>query len=98
MTLSLLGGPSDLTVVQVLLVEDNDGDARLVELMIQGTFGKDIELSRARSLAEALELLDTATPDCVTNAGPRINTLWGVPRYAGCPLRRGGFVLQQAVL
>jgi diguanylate cyclase (GGDEF)-like protein len=47
------------------LVEDNDGDARLVELMVQGTFGKDIELSRARSLAEAMELLDTATPDCV---------------------------------
>jgi diguanylate cyclase (GGDEF)-like protein/PAS domain S-box-containing protein len=64
MTLSLLG-PSDLSIVRVLLVEDNDGDARLVELMIQGTFGKDIELSRARSLAEALELLDTATPDCV---------------------------------
>jgi diguanylate cyclase (GGDEF)-like protein/PAS domain S-box-containing protein len=49
----------------VLLVEDNDGDARLVELMIQGTFGKDIEMSRARSLAEALEQLDSPTPDCV---------------------------------
>jgi diguanylate cyclase (GGDEF)-like protein/PAS domain S-box-containing protein len=65
MTLSLLGSPSDLSVVQVLLVEDNDGDARLVEVMIQGTFGKDIELSRARSLAEALELLDSSLPDCV---------------------------------
>ena len=54
-----------MSVVRVLLVEDNDGDARIVELMIQGTFGKDIELSRALSLSEALELLDSATPDCV---------------------------------
>jgi diguanylate cyclase (GGDEF)-like protein len=52
-------------VVRVLLVEDNDGDARLVELMLQGTFGRDIELSRARTLADGLALLDQTIPDCV---------------------------------
>ncbi|MCU1496404.1 MAG: diguanylate cyclase domain protein [Acidimicrobiales bacterium] len=65
MTLALLQRPTELGVVRVLLVEDNDGDARLVELMLQGTFGSDIELSRARTLAEALELVASEKPECV---------------------------------
>jgi diguanylate cyclase (GGDEF)-like protein len=65
MTLALLERPTDLGVVRVLLVEDNDGDARLVELMLQGTFGGDIQLSRARTLAEALVLMAEAIPECV---------------------------------
>jgi len=56
---------TDHDVIRVLLVEDNDGDARLVELMLQSTFGAAIQLSRARSLAEALQQIDKATPDCV---------------------------------
>jgi hypothetical protein len=48
-------------LVQVLLVEDSDGDARLVQLMLQGTFGRNIEMARARSLSEALALIDATT-------------------------------------
>ncbi|MCU1369837.1 MAG: diguanylate cyclase domain protein [Ilumatobacteraceae bacterium] len=65
MTLALLQRSTDLGVVRVLLVEDNDGDARLVELMLQGTFGSEVQLSRARTLAEALELVATEKPVCV---------------------------------
>jgi diguanylate cyclase (GGDEF)-like protein/PAS domain S-box-containing protein len=53
------------TVSRVLLVEDNDGDARLVELTLRGTLGANIALTRAGSLAEALVRLDEAPRDCV---------------------------------
>ncbi len=66
---ALLPRPTDLGVVRVLLVEDNDGDARLVQLMLQGTFGTDIQLARARSLAEALGLMADEMPDCVVLTG-----------------------------
>ena len=52
-------------VVRVLLVEDNDGDARLVELMLKSTFGPDVDLARAHNLTDALTSLDTAPRDCV---------------------------------
>jgi diguanylate cyclase (GGDEF)-like protein/PAS domain S-box-containing protein len=55
----------DADLVRVLLVEDNDGDARLVELMLANTFGPDMDLVRARSLEEALTSLDEAPRDCV---------------------------------
>ncbi|PRC55072.1 serine/threonine protein phosphatase, partial [Mycobacterium sp. ITM-2017-0098] len=44
----------DTELVRVLLVEDNDGDARLVQLMLEGTFGSGMDLARARSLREAM--------------------------------------------
>ncbi len=53
------------TAVRVLLVEDNDGDARLAELMLEGTFGPDIILDRARTLAEAMTEVCVNPPDCV---------------------------------
>ncbi|PRC48448.1 hypothetical protein C6A85_79795, partial [Mycobacterium sp. ITM-2017-0098] len=52
-------------MVRVLLVEDNDGDARLVQLMLEGTFGSGMDLARARSLREAMAALDVETRDCV---------------------------------
>lgn len=55
----------DATLVRVLLVEDNDGDARLVQLMLEGTFGSGMELARARSLREAMAQLDVENRDCV---------------------------------
>jgi diguanylate cyclase (GGDEF)-like protein/PAS domain S-box-containing protein len=55
----------DGTPVRVLLVEDNDGDARLVELMLGGAFGADMDLSRARSLEEAIASIDAGQRDCV---------------------------------
>jgi diguanylate cyclase (GGDEF)-like protein len=60
-----LSQPVAAALVRVLLVEDNDGDARLVEIMLQGTFGVDIELSRARTLADAIDQVCLAAPDCV---------------------------------
>ncbi len=53
------------SAVRVLLVEDNDGDARLAELMLEGTFGPDIALARARTLAEAIDEICLDPPDCV---------------------------------
>ncbi|WP_319431355.1 putative bifunctional diguanylate cyclase/phosphodiesterase [Mycobacterium sp. RTGN5] len=55
----------DTELVRVLLVEDNDGDARLVQLMLEGTFGSGMELARARSLREAMAELDVEMRDCV---------------------------------
>ena len=51
--------------VRVLLVEDNDGDARLVQLMLGSAFGVDMDLTRARNLKEALASLDAGPRDCV---------------------------------
>jgi diguanylate cyclase (GGDEF)-like protein len=51
--------------VRILLVEDNDGDARLVELMLRGTFGAEVVLERGRSMADALLRVAAAPPDCV---------------------------------
>ena len=56
---------TDVDIVRVLLVEDNDGDARLVELMLESTFGPGMDLARARSLREAIDSLDAAPRDCV---------------------------------
>ncbi|MET0711520.1 MAG: response regulator, partial [Jiangellaceae bacterium] len=55
----------DTSLVRVLLVEDNDGDARLVQLMLEGTFGAGMDLARARSLRAAMAELDVETRDCV---------------------------------
>ncbi|MEO7836695.1 MAG: EAL domain-containing protein [Acidimicrobiales bacterium] len=60
---SLTYRPGD--VVRILLVEDSDGDARLVELMLIDVFGPTVELTRARSLVEAFECVDTAPADCI---------------------------------
>ncbi|MEZ0360046.1 EAL domain-containing protein [Mycobacterium sp. SA01] len=57
--------PHDAALVRVLLVEDNDGDARLVQLMLESTFGTGMELTWAHSLHEALTKLDIETLDCV---------------------------------
>ncbi|GGZ82036.1 fused response regulator/phosphatase [Streptomyces subrutilus] len=48
----------------VLLIEDDEGDALLVEELVEDS-GVDVRLGRARSLADALSLLDTDTPQCV---------------------------------
>lgn len=57
------------TDLQVLLVEDNDGDARLVERYFQGAdrrlLGGAVELHRARSLAEAIDWFDDSSCDIV---------------------------------
>lgn len=55
----------DAALVRVLLIEDNDGDARLVQLMLEGNFGLGMEFARARSLREAMAELDVGTRDCV---------------------------------
>jgi diguanylate cyclase (GGDEF)-like protein/PAS domain S-box-containing protein len=61
----MLARPRVGTLVHVLLVEDNDGDARLVEIMLQDTLGPDVKLSRARTLSEALNVVSAHPPDCV---------------------------------
>ncbi|MCF3182783.1 SpoIIE family protein phosphatase [Streptomyces polychromogenes] len=48
----------------VLLIEDDEGDALLVEELVEDS-GTEVRLARARSLADALRLLETGTPDCV---------------------------------
>ncbi|MFJ8211993.1 PP2C family protein-serine/threonine phosphatase [Streptomyces sp. NPDC096033] len=48
----------------VLLIEDDEGDALLVEALVEDS-GTEVRLGRARSLADALRLLETGTPDCV---------------------------------
>jgi CheY-like chemotaxis protein len=65
MSLPLVKRSTDTGVVRVLLVEDNDGDARPVELILESTIGSAIHVSRARTLAEAFESIDRATPNCV---------------------------------
>ena len=55
----------DVEAVPVLVVEDNDGDARLVELMLRSAFGEDVEITRARNLAEALACVDSVRVGCV---------------------------------
>jgi diguanylate cyclase (GGDEF)-like protein/PAS domain S-box-containing protein len=52
-------------IVRVLLVEDSDGDARLVELMLADVFGTNIEVLRAHTLGDALAYLEGAVQDCV---------------------------------
>jgi diguanylate cyclase (GGDEF)-like protein/PAS domain S-box-containing protein len=64
-TTSLQRSPSLDDVGRVLLVEDNDGDARLAELTLRGTLGTNIVLTRAGSLAEALARVDDSPQDCV---------------------------------
>jgi serine phosphatase RsbU (regulator of sigma subunit) len=44
-------------VERIVLVEDDDGDALLVEVLIEETFGESVDLVRARSAAEACRLV-----------------------------------------
>lgn len=48
----------------VLLIEDDEGDALLVEELVEDS-GIDVRLGRARSLAHALDLLAAEAPSCV---------------------------------
>lgn len=48
----------------VLLIEDDEGDAVLVEELVEDS-GIDVRLGRAASLAEALDLLAAEAPECV---------------------------------
>ncbi len=53
--------------IDVLLVEDDDGDALLVVELLDDAFGDAVEVVRARSLAEAMELLrrrSASRPSC----------------------------------
>ena len=43
--------------VSVLLIEDNPGDARLIELMLQEDPGVGFQLARAERLSRGLEIL-----------------------------------------
>ncbi len=52
------------SVVRVLLVEDDEGDALLVrEMLTEG--GSPVDVTRARSIAHARELTSGRSPDCV---------------------------------
>ena len=44
-------------VERIVLVEDDDGDALLVEVLIEETFGGDVDVVRARSAAEACQVV-----------------------------------------
>ncbi|MFF1371026.1 SpoIIE family protein phosphatase [Streptomyces virginiae] len=48
----------------VLLIEDDEGDAVLVEELVEDS-GIDVRLGRAASLAEALDMLADEAPECV---------------------------------
>ncbi|MEU8463342.1 SpoIIE family protein phosphatase [Streptomyces sp. NPDC029003] len=48
----------------VLLIEDDEGDALLVEELVEDS-GIDVRLGRARSLADAMRLLAAEAPQCV---------------------------------
>ncbi|MFJ6478902.1 PP2C family protein-serine/threonine phosphatase [Streptomyces sp. NPDC091682] len=48
----------------VLLIEDDEGDAVLVEELVEDS-GIEVRLGRARSLADALHLLEAEAPECV---------------------------------
>ncbi|MGZ9928421.1 PP2C family protein-serine/threonine phosphatase [Streptomyces sp. NC-S4] len=48
----------------VLLIEDDEGDAVLVEELVADS-GIEVRLGRARSLADARHLLETEAPECV---------------------------------
>ena len=50
--------------IRVLLVEDNEGDARLVRYMLEEV-APSFELTRAQRLVTALEYLDRSTYDVV---------------------------------
>jgi diguanylate cyclase (GGDEF)-like protein/PAS domain S-box-containing protein len=63
--MTLAPAAADLDIVRVLLVEDNDGDARLVQMMLGGAFGANMDVARARSLKEAVASLDAGPRDCV---------------------------------
>ncbi|MFJ3877071.1 PP2C family protein-serine/threonine phosphatase [Streptomyces sp. NPDC090077] len=64
------GEPDDLLALwdgvppHVLLIEDDEGDALLVEELVEDS-GIEVRLGRARSLAEALDLLGAEAPECV---------------------------------
>lgn len=49
-------------VERIILVEDDDGDALLVEVLVEDTFGDDCDLLRARTLAEAQALVEAQPP------------------------------------
>ncbi|WP_411103082.1 PP2C family protein-serine/threonine phosphatase [Streptomyces sp. cmx-4-9] len=48
----------------VLLIEDDEGDALLVEELVEDS-GIDVRLGRARSLSDALQMLRAEPPQCV---------------------------------
>ncbi|WP_078628545.1 PP2C family protein-serine/threonine phosphatase [Streptomyces sp. NRRL F-2664] len=48
----------------VLLIEDDEGDAVLVEELVEDS-GIEVRLGRARSLAGALDVLEAEAPECV---------------------------------
>ncbi|MFI8391920.1 PP2C family protein-serine/threonine phosphatase [Streptomyces sp. NPDC085540] len=48
----------------VLLIEDDEGDAVLVEELVEDS-GIEVRLGRARSLTDALHLLEAEAPECV---------------------------------
>lgn len=48
--------------LRLLLVEDDDGDAFLVTELLEGA---EVDVGRARTVAEALQALSVAPPDCV---------------------------------
>lgn len=56
---------TERTVVTVLLVEDNPGNARLVEILLSGVDAAGFEVTRAGGLSEALEHLDRSGFDVV---------------------------------
>src|SRR5918911_2772371 len=53
------------TKIEVLLVEDNPGDARLVEIMLSKARPGDFEVTNVARLGEAIERLDDSMFDVI---------------------------------
>ncbi|MCD9623743.1 PP2C family protein-serine/threonine phosphatase [Rhabdothermincola salaria] len=54
--------PHPLEAPRILLVEDDDGDALLVEVLLEEAFPDGVEIDRARDVAEAVAHLDAHRP------------------------------------
>ncbi len=52
-------------IIRILLIEDNPGDARLIEEMLSESGGQSVDLKQAVTLASGLELLASGGFDCV---------------------------------
>jgi serine phosphatase RsbU (regulator of sigma subunit) len=78
-----LADPTDRLVQRVLIVEDDDGDALLVEALLGDAFAGQVDAVRARTLVEAVELLDGAAPESAPGRGWCVLVDLGLPDASG---------------